>query len=77
MAGFNLPPGVSAGDIPGNQFERAVSLTARERKRARRASRKAARSLIRAGTFMNPGKAPVGSTPWTVAQWHLKKARNG
>lgn len=45
-----------------------------ERRKTRRAHRKAARQLMRGGTMFN-SYAPVGSTPWMVAQWHFQKAR--
>lgn len=45
-----------------------------DKRRRRRQHRQAARALINGGTFLN-GRAPVGSTPWHVAQWHLQMAR--
>ena len=50
-------------------------MTSREKRRARRAHRTAARELIRCGTFLN-ARAPVGSITWTAAGWHLQQARN-
>lgn len=50
--------------------------TTRDRKRDRRAHRRAASYLINGGTLFN-AKAPPGSTPFAVAQYHLNKARNG
>lgn len=46
-----------------------------DKRKRRRQHRHAAKALVGAGTFMNPGRAPVGSTLWTVAQWHLANAR--
>ena len=46
-----------------------------DKRKRRRQHRSAARDLIRGGTLLN-GRAPVGSTPWHVAQWHLFQARN-
>lgn len=50
-----------------------VSLSSDKRKR-RRQHRTMAQQLINSGTFLN-GKAPVGSIPWLVAQWHRHQAR--
>lgn len=47
-----------------------------DKRKQRRFHRKAARSLVNAGTLLN-AKAPIGSTPWMVAQFHLRRARNG
>jgi hypothetical protein len=57
------------------KLERALMMgySADKRKR-RREHRVAARELIGAGTFLN-ARAPVGSTSWEVARWHLAQAR--
>jgi hypothetical protein len=45
-----------------------------DKRKRRRAHRRAARDLINGGTLFN-ARAPVGSIPWGVARWHLKQAR--
>lgn len=45
-----------------------------DKRKMRRHHRWAARKLILGGTLLN-GSAPVGSTPWLAAQWHLERAR--
>lgn len=45
-----------------------------DKRRVRREHRTAARDLIRGGTLFN-ARAPIGSTPWMVAQWHRQRAR--
>lgn len=46
-----------------------------DRRKRRRLHRAAAKCLIAGGTLLN-GRAPVGSTPWLAAQWHLFQARH-
>jgi hypothetical protein len=53
---------------------RVRGLTTRERKRMRRQHRANASALVRGGTLFN-ARAPVGSIPWVVSRWHLKRAR--
>lgn len=55
------------------QVAQAVKLDPRKK---RRGHRRAAKSLLSNGGFFNNYSAP-GTTFWWVAQWHLKKARNG
>lgn len=45
-----------------------------DKRRRRRQHRQAARRLIEGGTFMNARALP-GSTPYSVAWWHLQQAR--
>lgn len=45
-----------------------------DKRKRRRFHRKAASQLIAGGTLFN-AKAPTGSIPWAVAQWHLGQAR--
>lgn len=45
-----------------------------DKRRRRRQHRQAARELINGGTFLN-ARAPRGSTPNSVARWHLFQAR--
>lgn len=48
-----------------------------DKRKIRRGWRRHAKNLVDMGTFLNPGRAPVGSIPWVVAQYFRKKARNG
>ena len=45
-----------------------------DRRKRRSEHRTAAKNLINGGTLFN-SKAPPGSIPWVVAQWHLFQAR--
>ncbi len=45
-----------------------------DKRKRRRQHRKAAAALIRAGTLLN-SKAHRGTTPNSVAAWHLAQAR--
>lgn len=47
---------------------------AADKRKQRRAHRRAARYLLTHGGFFNGYSAP-GSTFWSVAQWHLQQAR--
>lgn len=55
------------------QVAKAVKLDPRKK---RRGHRRAAKSLLSNGGFFNNYSAS-GTTFWWIAQWHLKKARNG
>lgn len=59
---------------PADAWYRRNGWPADVRKR-RRNHRIYARALVGAGTFLNPGRAPRGSIPHAVAQWHLRCAR--
>lgn len=60
------------------QVERAIAQNtagfSQDKRRRRNQHRTAAQALLDGGTLFN-STAPVGSTPWTVAQWHLRMAR--
>lgn len=45
-------------------------------RKKRRGHRKSAKNLLSNGGIFN-GYSARGSSFWCVAQWHLKKARNG
>lgn len=47
---------------------------AADKRKRRRQHRSAARDLLRSGGFFN-GMSAVGTSFWSIAQWHLGQAR--
>lgn len=58
------------------QYIKDTKVVNKDPRKKRRGHRQAAKNLLRNGGIFNNYSAP-GSTFWLVAQWHLKKARNG
>ncbi|WBU87711.1 hypothetical protein [Escherichia phage EP_H11] len=57
-------------------YEQVAQTVKLDPRKKRRGHRQAAKSLLRNGGLFNNYSSP-GTTFWWVAQWHLKKARNG